>query len=108
MNDAPKYDSGKARIGLIPVEAILGLAEHFTRGAVKYPEDNGRSWERGIAYERMYNAAQRHLLAWWGGEDNDPETGSSHALACAWNALCLYVLHKRGHGTDDRPAKVKP
>jgi hypothetical protein len=45
----------------------------------------------------------RHLSAWWQGEDKDPETGMSHMLHAAWNALTLVAYELRGIGEDDRP-----
>jgi len=70
---------------LIPPEAIWALAEVLTYGAAKYED---RNWEKGMAWSRPYAALMRHMLAWWGGEDKDPETRYSHL----WHALCCVVF----------------
>lgn len=75
MSKGTKNDQGKARINLVPVEAIEGAAKAFGFGADKYGVDNFRN---GIAYRRLADATMRHLLAYMNGEDNDPESGLSH------------------------------
>ena len=42
-----------------------------------------------LTYGKVYDALQRHLSSWWGGEDKDPETNLSH-LAHA--GCCLLFL----------------
>lgn len=88
-----------ARFSLIPADAMWALAEHYGRGAKKYAEHN---WLKGYSWSWSHDAMQRHLNQWWAGEDNDPETGSSHMIAVAWHAFTLFVFRKRGIGTDDR------
>jgi hypothetical protein len=56
-------------------------------GAKKYGAENWR--EVPDARRRYYDAADRHLRAWWEGEALDPDTGESH-LAHA--ACCLLFL----------------
>lgn len=97
---AVKADGGKRRLDLVPVGPLLDIADVLTFGANKYAD---RNWEKGFPYGRVYGAAMRHLLAWWNGEDRDPETGMSH-LAHA--ATCLMFLLEYEHtlaGEDDRP-----
>jgi hypothetical protein len=33
------------------------------------------NWRKGIQYSRLYAAAQRHLMAFWGGQEIDPVSG---------------------------------
>lgn len=99
-NAALRYDEDKPEVDLVPPEAILALAQHYTRGARKYER---RNWEKGMAWSRCYNSLMRHALAWMGGEDRDPETGTHHMIAVAWNAIALFVYSVRGAGVDDRP-----
>jgi len=98
-----KADIGKLRYDLIPVKAMAEIVKILTYGAKKYAP---RDWERGMLFSRYYGALQRHLSAWWGGEDNDLETGISH-LAHAGSCV-LFLLHyslwKRAYACfDDRP-----
>lgn len=96
---AIRYDSGKSRIDLIPPEFILALGQHFGVGAQKYAE---RNWEKGMSWSRCYASAQRHMLAFWGGEEVDLETGTPHVIAAAWNMCALHWYARHGVGTDDR------
>jgi len=100
-----KDDHDKPRMDLVPPEAFFALAAVLTFGARKY---NERNWEQGMAWGRPYAALMRHMLAWWEGEDRDPETGYSHL----WHALCcvvfLVAFEERCIGTDDRPTRKGP
>lgn len=88
------------RTDLLPADALLAVAEHFGRGARKYED---RNWEKGYAWSLSYAALLRHLLAFWGGEDIDEETGSLHLQAVGFHALALLAFSLRDAGTDDRP-----
>lgn len=98
-----RYNKGKSPIHLIPPEALFALADHYGRGAEKYKE---RNWELGMKWSHCYNSMMRHALAWQTGEDKDPETGTHHMIAAAWNALALFIYTIRSIGEDDRP-KIK-
>jgi hypothetical protein len=91
-----------ARFDLIPVEALLALAEHFGKGSLKYAPHN---WMKGYVWSLSYAALQRHANAWWGGENTDKETGSSHMICVAWHALTLYTFEKLYPNKDDRPIR---
>lgn len=93
---AVRYDVNKPDISLIPPECIIELAQVFTAGAQKYAPHN---WKKGMDWSRVYNSAMRHLLAFWGGENNDKEDGLSHLSHALWNVTCLlwYTRHfKKG------------
>lgn len=100
LTEGVKFDTDKPRMDLVPPEAVEALAHVLTYGAAKYSE---RNWELGMKWGRPYAALFRHMLAWWGGENKDPETGMSHL----WHAMCcvafLIAFEERGAGTDDRP-----
>tara|TARA_R110002126_G_scaffold68046_1_gene172083 strand:- start:747 stop:1031 length:285 start_codon:yes stop_codon:yes gene_type:complete len=87
---AKKFDSGKNRYDLIPVDAIEGIAEALTMGAAKYGDNN---W-RGIDPERYYAALFRHLIAWRKGEIDDPESGLNHLKHVLVNTVFLLELTK--------------
>jgi len=95
-----KADNGKPRMDLIPPEIMWALADVLTLGAAKYRDHN---WAVGTDWGRYYAALMRHMVAWWGGEDNDPETGRPHT----WHAACclafLVAYEQRAIGTDNRP-----
>lgn len=95
-----RYNEGKARFDLLPPEALFALAEHYGVGASKYQD---RNWERGMAWMKCFASMMRHAWAWARGEDFDPETGTHHMIAVAWNAIAIFVYHSRQVGNDDRP-----
>jgi hypothetical protein len=54
-------------------------------------------------WSRVKGALDRHLIAWWMGEDKDPETGFSHLWHVGCCVLFLIAYELRGAGLDDRP-----
>jgi Domain of unknown function (DUF5664) len=99
-NDALRYDAGKPPIHMVPPECIEALALHYGVGAKKYAEYN---WAKGMLWTRCYDSLMRHALAWMRGEDIDKETGTSHLICVAWNALTLFWYQLKNVGVDDRP-----
>ena len=97
--EGTKNDLGKTRIDLIPTEAIELIGQAFTHGAARYGAYNYR---RGIDYSRLYGAAQRHLNAFWGGEDIDEDSGLPH-LALAGAEICMLIA--MDEKCDDRYKK---
>jgi len=95
-----KFDTDKLPMHLLPPELLAGTAAVLDFGARKYTP---RNWELGMEWHRPYSALMRHMWAWWGGEDFDPETGLLHT----WHAACciafLMAYEQRKIGTDDRP-----
>ena len=80
-----KDDQHKVRFDLIAPEFLFGIADILTLGAAKYA---ARNWEKGIMYGRVFGALQRHLWAWWQGEESDPESHKSHL----WHAGCCLMF----------------
>lgn len=96
-----KFDNEKNMLELIPPEFLQWTAVGLTYGAKKYAPGN---WATGAGFDhsRLYGALQRHLNAYWGGEDIDPESGNHH-LAHAGCMLAFLIAHvARGFGHDDR------
>lgn len=88
-----------ARFDLLPYDALTLVAEHFGKGASKYAD---RNWERGYDWGLSMAALQRHLAAFWSGEDVDEETDSLHLQAVVFHALALLTFQIRDIGTDSR------
>ncbi len=88
------------QLGFLDPLALMGLGDVAGYGATKYEKFN---YLKGYDWSSSYHALQRHAMAFWLGEDNDPESGLPHAAHLAWHALALYSFSKRGLGTDDRP-----
>ena len=120
MSGGKKHDGGKVMYDLLPGEALHEIARALTYGAKKYEP---RNWEHGIAYSRVFAALQRHLWAWWNGEDEDPESGLSHLAHAGCCLMFLLTYEKRiGYWSrrhdedavaeiaplDDRPERAVP
>ena len=106
-SEGVKYDEDKLRTDLVPPESIQWIAKVFTFGSNKYDDNN---WRNGMKFSRVYGAVQRHLLSWYEGEDNDPETEYCHLWHAAWGCITLgyYMLyHKVYEKFDDRIIKGK-
>ena len=100
-----KQDAGKPRIDLVPHELVQGAADVLTFGAGKY---GPRNWERGMDWGRVFGALQRHLWAFWAGEDRDQETGLPHTHHAACCIAFLMAYEARQVGNDDRPKRTIP
>jgi len=101
LKTGEKKDEGKPRWELVPYDAVGGVVEILTLGAKKYA---ARNWENGIAYGRVFGAIQRHLTAWWQGQDTDAESGKSHLDHAMCELMFLSAYEKRGMTElDDRP-----
>ena len=82
-----KDDSSKSPMHLIDGYALEQLAKVLAFGAEKYAPHN---WRKGLAQTRLISAAMRHLSAFNGGQDTDPETGlhhAAHAMCC-----CMFMV----------------
>lgn len=91
------------RVGLVPPEFILALSKHYGVGAKKYAAHN---WRGGYDWELSYNAAMRHLLQFWQGEDIDEETGSPHVISAAWHCCALSIFMEEHPELDTRWSTV--
>ena len=87
------------QLGAIDPQSLLRVAEVAGFGAQKYERYN---YLRGYAWSLSFDAMMRHALAFWGGEELDPESGLPHLAHCAWHCLAMISFQERGLGTDDR------
>lgn len=96
---AVKADSGKVEYHHMPPEALEQVMQVFTFGGKKYSAYNFRN---GFNYSRPFNAAMRHLWAWWRGENTDPESNLSHLAHAACCIIMLLDFEKNKSHLDDR------
>jgi hypothetical protein len=89
----------KPDFSLLPLDACEGVVRILMMGAKKYTRDN---WRQGCddpeAQRRIFSAIFRHLSALQRGETIDPESGESHVLHVACNAMFLAAFsetHRR-------------
>jgi hypothetical protein len=91
-----------AELGALPPEALLHLAEVAGYGTHKYDRGN---YLKGYKWSLSFDAMERHLLQFWGGEYDDAESGLPHLAHAAWHCLALIAFYERAVGTDDRQPK---
>jgi hypothetical protein len=104
VQDAPivggtKFDQEKPRMDLLSTEALIQISKVLGEGATKYSPQN---WRKGLAWSRVLGAAMRHLTAFNGGEDKDPETGLSHLAHLGCCTMFLLEYEKMHKELDDR------
>ena len=75
MSEGKKFDEGKIRYDLLPVDALREVARVLTFGAAKYGDNN---WKITKPESRYTAAAFRHGEAYRGGEMMDKESGVHH------------------------------
>jgi hypothetical protein len=103
LTEGAKFDTGKCRFDLLPLDALWETGKVYTMGANKYAD---RNWEKGIKYGRVISALCRHLFKWWCGEKYDQEDGQHHLASVVWCGLALlhYDLNPKKYAEfDDRP-----
>ena len=96
-----KYDEGKLEWQWAHIPEFEEIAQLTMHGAKKYLP---RNWENGMSWGRVWSALMRHNIAWWKGEDIDPESGLSHMIHVAWWAMALRRYEKTHPELDDRPS----
>lgn len=85
--DSKKYDQGKLRWDLLPLNLIEKVVEIYTFGAEKYGANTWQNLEDG--YNRYKAAMFRHLMEFEKGNVVDDETGKEHLAHMVWNAIAM-------------------
>lgn len=87
------------RHDLIPRQALDLISEVYAFGAEKYADHN---WRKKYEWGKSYAALQRHLTAWWDGEDVDPESGLSHLGHAGFHIFALLTwVAEDGGGVEN-------
>ena len=94
-----RFNQGKLRHDLLPLNAIKEISSILTKGAVKYAE---RNWERGMSWSSVISSLKRHLESFELGEDFDKETSCLHIAHVACNAMFLSEFYSIFPEGDDR------
>lgn len=94
-----KNDGNKDRLDLLSPSWLSGVGKVLSFGAVKYAAHN---WRKGIERSRLLGACLRHVFAYLGGEDNDPETGLLHLHHASCCLMFASELHETHPELDDR------
>lgn len=95
--EGKKMDSGKRRWSLLPMREVQDVVDVLEFGARKYSPDNWM-WVPD-ARTRYYDAAMRHLQAWFIGEVHDTETKKNHLAHAVCCLLFLMWFDRRERRT---------
>lgn len=103
MSDNPKRACGSKKPSphFIPPVAIIEESIVMALGAAKYGAFNWQ--DKPVDASTYYDAALRHLMIWYAGEDLDDESRASHL---AHVRACMAILidsQASGIMIDDRP-----
>jgi len=96
-----RYNDDKAPVSMIleAKHAVEGCAKVLGFGAQKYERAN---WRKGLSHTEICDSLLRHLSAYLGGEDNDPESGLPHVDHITCNAIFLGEMTRTHPELDDR------
>jgi len=98
-----RLNSGKLEFSLIPFSALHDAIRVFMYGREKYKAWN---WAKGMPWTVPYDCLQRHMEAWYRGEDNDPESKLPHLGHAMCNLIMLSFYSKFYKQGDDRPTHI--
>jgi hypothetical protein len=105
-NPKDAFGVKKASLSCVPAPVLLEMGIGMQEGGAKYGRHNYRSiGVRGSVY---YDATMRHLMAWWEGEDIDPDSGLSHITKAMCSLAVLRDAMLQNKFNDDRPPKSVP
>lgn len=91
----------KAPMSTVSAPVMLEVGTAMLEGALKYGRHNYR--EIGVRASVYYDACLRHMMAWWEGEDTDPDSGVSHVTKAIAGLMVLRDAMIRDKMVDDRP-----
>ena len=99
----PKDAVGVLKVPMSAVSApvLAEIALGMLEGACKYGRHNYRIV--GVRASVYYDAAMRHLMAWWEGQDIDPASGLHHVTKAITSLVVLRDAMLHGMCEDDRP-----
>lgn len=92
----------KVSMSVVPGIVLAEISVALMEGALVYGSHNYRDSE--VKCSTYYDAAMRHLLAWWEGEDIDAKSGISHVTKAISGLIVLRDCMMNGVAHDDRPA----
>ena len=96
-----RYNEGKPELSYVLTypRALESLAAVNMYGASKYTRGN---YLRGANWTEYVDSLMRHLTAFYGGEDVDPESQHPHVGHIMYNAAILAQMYHTRKDLDDR------
>ena len=94
----------KAPMSTVSAAVLAEVGVAMLEGASKYGRHHYRAAgvRRGVYY---YDATMRRPMAWWEGEDTDPDSGMSHITKAITSLVVLRDAMIQDMCTDDRPPR---
>ena len=107
-NRNPKegFGNNKVAMSCVPMPVLNELALAMMEGAIKYGSHNYR--DTPILASTYFDAVNRHMNAWWEGENVDPGSGISHVTKAIASLVVLRDAMLFGTFEDDRPKAYPP
>lgn len=96
----------KAPMSTVSAAVLMEVGVAMLEGASKYGRHNYRA--AGVRASVYYDALMRHAMAWWEGEDLDPDSGMSHVTKAIATLVVLRDAMIQDKFTDDRPPRSAP
>lgn len=103
-NPKDAVGTGKVPISTVPAQVIAECGLAMLEGARKYGRHNYRV--AGVRASVYYDAAMRHLMAWFEGQDIDPDSGLPHIVKALASLIVLRDAQINDKCTDDRPPSM--
>lgn len=102
----PKMAIGVSKIPMscVPTQVVQEIALGMMEGGLKYGRHNYRL--AGCRTSVYYDAAMRHLMAFWEGQDVDPDSGLPHVSKAMASLAVLRDCQIAGNAIDDRPPTI--
>lgn len=103
----PKNSCGIKKVPMngMPINVLMEVGLVKLHGDLKYGRFNWR--EAGVRASVYYDAAFRHLAAWYEGEDIDPDSGIHHISHAITGLAVLRDSMLQDNWVDDRPPPSK-
>lgn len=89
--------TGKGRMDLLPMCALMRVARHMEDALEDHPE---RNWEKGLPMHSFLDSALRHLFKYMDGQ-----TDEDHLCSAAWNILCAMWTEEKHPEMQDIPSR---
>lgn len=102
-HENPKQVFGDKKVAMsyVPAPVLMEIAIGMAEGGIKYGSHNYR--ETPVKASTYYNAALRHLMQWWEGEDEDTDSHLSHITKTITSLIVLRDAMMYDKFIDDRP-----
>lgn len=95
----------KWSLSVVPMTVIIETALAMLEGALKYGRHNYRG--APVKASIYYDAAHRHIISWWEGEDTDPDSELSHITKAIASLVVLRDAMIQETWIDDRPPRTR-